>query len=106
MRDEVHFRERTSEEIIALIVAHAERLDAGDLDDGSGAASSHCTFVVRQQVPGGGLHAVLSGRYLDRFGRDDGGRHFVERVVHPDLVGDLSEHMDARQTRPRQGDRR
>lgn len=159
MRDEVHRRERTVEQIIALIVAYAERLDAGDLDgvaalfergtfrsarggeplvgphavrrqyepvlryeDGTPrtkhvlgnvevaldsddvprSASARCTFTVLQQVPGGGLHAVLAGRYHDRFGRDGDRWHFVERVVYPDLVGDLSEHMDARQARSTQ----
>jgi hypothetical protein len=161
MRDEMHFGERPSEEIIALVVAYAERLDAGDLDgvaalfehgtfrsalggeplvgsravrrqydpvlrydDGTprtkhvlgnievsvdhaaGVASSRCAFTVLQQVPGGGLHAVLAGRYHDRFGCDDDGWHFVERLVHPDLIGDLSEHMDGRQARPGQEGRR
>lgn len=161
MRDGVHVRGRSGEEIVALVVAYAERLDAGDLDgvaalfergtfrssrggeplvgpsavrrqydpvlryddgtprtkhvlgnievsvdDGARTASSRCTFTVLQQVPGGGLHAVLAGRYHDRFGRDDDGWHFVERVVHPDLIGDLSEHMDRRQASPRREGRR
>ena len=153
MRDEVHFRERTSEEIIALVVAYAESLDAGDLDgvaalfehgtfrsarggeplvgpravrrqydpvlryedgtprtkhvlgnievsvdDDAGVASSRCTFTVLQQAPTGGLQAVLAGRYHDRFEQDADGWHFVERVVHPDLLGDLSRHMGSRTT--------
>jgi 3-phenylpropionate/cinnamic acid dioxygenase small subunit len=137
------------ESIRALVVAYAERLDAGDLDgvaalfehgrfrstrrgdarvgreavrsmyapvviyaDGTprtkhvlgnievdvGAstaseATARCTFTVLQAAPGGPLHAVLVGRYHDRFVRTEGTWRFAERTVHPDLVGDLSEHM-------------
>lgn len=142
-----------AEAIRALIVAYAERLDAGDLDgvanlfadatfesardrtvrtgvevrrmydpvilyeDGTprtkhvlgnlevdvdadgNHASATCTFTVLQQVDGKPLGAVLAGRYDDRFERVDGSWRFSERVVHPDLVGDLSRHMRA--ARPR-----
>lgn len=139
--------------VVALIVAYAERLDAGDLDGvaelfehgtfrsarggeplvgriavrrqyepvllyddgtprtkhvlgnvevtvdaGTRTASSRCTFMVLQPAPTGGLQAVLAGRYHDRFEQDAGGWHFVERVVHPDLLGDLSRHMGSRTT--------
>jgi 3-phenylpropionate/cinnamic acid dioxygenase small subunit len=60
-------------------------------------ATARCTFVVMQAAPGGPLQAVLSGRYHDRFARLDDAWSFAERVVHPDLVGNLSGHMhDAR----------
>lgn len=140
-------------DIRALIVAYAERLDAGDLDAvaalfergafrsarggaplvgreavrrqyepviryseaGSGStprtrhvlgnlvvdvegdtATARCTFTVLQAVPPGPLQAVLAGRYHDRFARDGGAWCFAERVVHPDLIGDLSKHMGRR----------
>lgn len=59
-------------------------------------AAARCTFTVLQQTSGTPLHAVLAGRYEDRFERVDGTWRFAERVVHPDLVGDLSRHMARR----------
>jgi hypothetical protein len=137
----------SAEQIRALVIAYAERLDAGDLDgvaslfahgtfrnarggsprvgaaevrrmydqvrifddgtprtkhvlgnltvdvdDESGTAAAVCTFTVFQAAPSP-LRAVLAGRYLDRFERIDDVWRFVERVVDPDLVGDLSTHM-------------
>jgi 3-phenylpropionate/cinnamic acid dioxygenase small subunit len=72
------------------------------VDDDAGTATSRCTFTVLQQAPGADLRAVLAGRYHDSFERGDDGWYFVERVVHPDLVGDLSEHMGSRQMGSRQ----
>ena len=59
-------------------------------------ATGGCTFTVLQQVADDPLRAVLAGRYEDRFDRVDGAWRFAERVVHPDLVGDLSQHMARR----------
>lgn len=137
------------ESVRALVIAYAERLDAGDLDgvaalfehgvfrssrggpllegreavrrmyepvilydDGTprtkhvlgnieinveddGPATAGCTFVVFQQVAGSELRAVLSGRYRDRFEVINGAWRMVERVVYPDLFGDLRQHMQA-----------
>jgi uncharacterized protein (TIGR02246 family) len=137
-----------AEAVRALVMAYAERLDAGDLDgvvalfadavvrpalsggalvgreavrrlyepviryaDGTprtkhvlsnlevvvdaeaGTATSRCVFTVLQARPDTGLGPVLAGRYQDRFARVDGRWRFVERAIHPDLVGDLSDHM-------------
>jgi uncharacterized protein (TIGR02246 family) len=137
-----------AEAVRALVVAYAERLDAGDLDGvaalfedavvrpagsgavlegrdavrrmydpvvryadgtprtqhvlsnlevavdaGAGTASSRCVFTVLQARPGTGLGPVLAGRYEDRFVRVDGRWRFAERVIVPDLIGDLSAHM-------------
>lgn len=137
-----------AEAIRALVVAYAERLDAGDLDGvaalfedavvrparsgatlegrdavrrmyepvirygdgtprtkhvlsnlevavdvGTGTASSRCVFTVLQARPGAGLGPVLAGRYEDRFARVDGRWRFVERLIVPDLIGDLADHM-------------
>ena len=69
----------------------------GDVIDGEAiTATSRCTFAVFQQANGSDLRAILAGRYHDRFECDDDGWHFVERVVHPDLIGDLSLHMSRR----------
>ncbi|MEX0665346.1 MAG: nuclear transport factor 2 family protein [Acidimicrobiia bacterium] len=67
-----------------------------DVDERAGTAAARCTFTVMQAEPGAPLRAVLSGRYVDRFERDDrapGGWRFSERTVHPDLMGDLTRHM-------------
>ena len=143
--------EADEEAIRSLIVAYAERLDAGDLDgvadlftdgefrssrggaprvgrdavrrqydavlvyddgtprtkhvlgdvvvdrDADGeTATARCTFTVFQQAPGGPLRPVLAGCYHDRFARVDDEWRFRERVVHPDLIGDLSIHMGRR----------
>jgi SnoaL-like protein len=66
-----------------------------DVDAADGTACAGCTFVVLQALPGEALQAVLSGRYRDRFEIVDGEWRFVERVVHPDLLGDLRHHMRA-----------
>lgn len=137
------------EAIVALVVAYAERLDAGDLDgvaelftegtfrsgadgrrragrdevrtiydpvllygDGTprtkhvlgnievavdaGGAAARCVFTVFQAAPDGPLQPVLAGRYHDRFARGADGWSFVERVVRPDLRGDLTHHMGRR----------
>jgi len=134
------------EQVHALVIAYAERLDAGDLDgvaalfehgsfrnarggaprvgaaavremydsvviyddgtprtkhvlgnitidiDGKSATAS-CTFTVMQEPPGEALRAVLAGTYTDRFERIDRAWRFVERVVDPQLIGNLSRHM-------------
>lgn len=62
--------------------------------DGADAAS-RCSFTVFQARPDFPLQAVLVGRYHDTFACVDGGWEFRERVVHADLLGDLSRHMRA-----------
>jgi ketosteroid isomerase-like protein len=137
-----------AEAVRALVVAYAERLDAGDLDgvaalfedavvrpahsgavlvgrdavrrmydpvilyedgtprtkhvlanhevavdEAAGTATSQCVFTVLGTRADGGLGPLLAGRYEDRFARVDGRWRFVERIIVPDLVGDLSTHM-------------
>ena len=134
------------QQVRALVIAYAERLDAGDLDgvaalfehgsfrnarggaprvgatavremydsvviydDGTPAtkhvlgnimididgqsATANCYFTVMQGAPGESLRAVLAGTYTDQFERVDGTWRFVERVVDPQLIGNLSRHM-------------
>jgi len=64
-----------------------------DVDDAGDTATSRCAFTVYQAVPGVPLQPVLSGRYHDTFTRVDGAWRFVERMVLPDLWGDLHGHM-------------
>jgi ketosteroid isomerase-like protein len=63
------------------------------IDAGGLTASSRCAFTVMQAAPGAPLRPVLAGTYTDRFSCIDGAWFFTERVVSPDLVGDLSTHM-------------
>ncbi len=59
-------------------------------------ATSRCSFTVFQARPDFPLQAVLVGRYHDAFACVEGTWEFRERVVHADLLGDLSHHMRAR----------
>jgi len=58
-------------------------------------ATSRCSFTVFQARPDFPLQAVLVGRYHDTFACVEGAWEFRERIVRPDLVGDLSHHMRA-----------
>ncbi len=66
-----------------------------DCDRAAGTATATCVFTVLQAERPGALRAVLSGRYHDRFSHEEGRWWFAERTVHPDLLGDLSSHMQA-----------
>jgi 3-phenylpropionate/cinnamic acid dioxygenase small subunit len=63
-----------------------------DVDD-AGTATARSYFTVLQGRPDFPLQPVLAGRYEDRFEKVDGQWRFAERVIHPDLVGDLSRHL-------------
>jgi len=67
-----------------------------DVDRGAGVATARSHFTVYQQAAARPLQAVLAGRYHDRFVRADGAWWFEERMVRPDLEGDLSHHMAGR----------
>jgi hypothetical protein len=64
-----------------------------DVDAGGRTAGSTCVFSVWQAVPGSLLRAILAGRYHDRFAVDGDGWYFTDRLIQPDLVGDLQAHM-------------
>ena len=64
-----------------------------DVDGTVGAATARSHFTVFQQTDALTLQPVLSGRYHDRFVRADGAWWFEERMVRPDLEGDLRHHM-------------
>jgi hypothetical protein len=62
-----------------------------DLD---GTVEVRSSYVVLQQVGTGALQPIITGRYVDRFGRDvDDDWCFRERRFFVDLVGDLSQHL-------------
>jgi hypothetical protein len=56
-------------------------------------ASSRCYFTVMQARPDFPLQPILCGRYHDAFDRVDGEWRYADRLILPDLVGDLSRHM-------------
>ena len=57
------------------------------------AASGRSYFTVFQGLPDFPLQAIIAGRYHDRFERVDGAWRFSERVMLPELYGDLSRHL-------------
>jgi 3-phenylpropionate/cinnamic acid dioxygenase small subunit len=134
------------EAITALIMAYAERVDAGDLD-GVAALFAHATwrspgravplrgvdevrraydavilydgvpctrhvvtnlvvevtapdqararsyFTVFQARPELPLQVIISGRYQDAFTLAHGAWRFTDRLILPDLIGDLRHHL-------------
>ena len=64
-----------------------------DVDDGSAHASARSYFTVLQATDGVPLQPIIAGRYEDQFEKVDGTWRFSERIIHPDLHGDLSKHM-------------
>ncbi|HEY5165989.1 MAG TPA: nuclear transport factor 2 family protein [Acidimicrobiia bacterium] len=66
------------------------------VDEDARTATSHCVFTVWQATRANGLRPVLSGRYDDSFACVGAAWRFTERVIHADLLGDLSAHMRSR----------
>ncbi len=54
---------------------------------------ARCYFTVLQAVPGLPLQPILAGQYHDEFEQVDGDWRFTDRLILPDLLGDLSRHM-------------
>ena len=65
-----------------------------DLADSADDASATCYFTVLQGIDAGKpIETILSGRYSDRFRKDDQGWYFTDRVFRADLIGDQSRHF-------------
>jgi 3-phenylpropionate/cinnamic acid dioxygenase small subunit len=64
-----------------------------EVDRQAGTATSRSYFTVFQSLPGFPLQAIASGRYQDRFQRQDGRWHFTERRVSTSFTGDVSHHV-------------
>lgn len=64
-----------------------------EIDEESGTAVSRSYFTALQALADLTLQPIVSGRYQDRFERQDGRWRFVERRVLTDLVGDMSRHL-------------
>jgi len=61
--------------------------------DGKG-ATARSSYLVLQATDALPLQPIITGRYRDRFARDDAGAwRFAERRFYVDLVGDLREHL-------------
>jgi len=58
-------------------------------------ARARSYFTVLQARPGFPLQAVICGRYHDAFELVDGAWRFADRLILPDLIGDLSRHLRA-----------
>jgi len=65
------------------------------IEAGDGPESSTCRsyFTVLQAIEGFHLVPVIAGRYQDTFQLRDGVWWFADRLVMPDLIGDLSHHL-------------
>jgi len=64
-----------------------------DVDKGSTQAVARSYFTVLQATDEVPLQPIIAGRYVDQFEKVDGTWRFSERIIHPDLQGDLSRHM-------------
>lgn len=56
-------------------------------------ATARSTFCVVQATDRIALQPIVVGRYYDRFGRDDSGWYFTERIAAVEMTGDVSEHL-------------
>jgi predicted SnoaL-like aldol condensation-catalyzing enzyme len=61
-------------------------------------ARSVSYFTVHQELPGLPLQPIVTGRYVDTFGRRDGKWRYASRWVQPRLFGDVSFHVAAPQS--------
>lgn len=59
------------------------------------AATARSYFTVFQSRPDLPLQPIIAGRYHDAFAREGGTWRFADRVIIPDLIGDLSRHLRA-----------
>jgi hypothetical protein len=64
-----------------------------EVDAVTGTAAARSYFTVLQATGTLPLQVVIAGRYEDRFARDATGWRFADRLVHMDLVGDVSRHI-------------
>ena len=64
-----------------------------DVDPSGTHSSARSYFTVLQATDELPLQPIIAGRYEDQFEKVDGRWRFSERIIHPDLHGDLSKHM-------------
>ena len=64
-----------------------------EVEEGGESATASCCITVMQCVPGDfPLQAIFIGTYHDTLRKRAGRWQFTERVIVPDLVGDMSRH--------------
>src|SRR5262249_61534549 len=56
-------------------------------------AQARSTFTVFQARPDFPLQPIICGRYHDTFARVAGAWRFADRLIVPELIGDLSRHL-------------
>ena len=66
-----------------------------EVEGGGTQATARSYFVALQALPDFPLQPILAGRWHDRFEKVDGHWRFAERVIHADLMGDISRHLSA-----------
>ena len=64
-----------------------------DVDASAAVATARSVFTVLQGTDGLPLQPIVAGRYHDRFVREVDGWRFDDRLIHMDLIGDLSRHL-------------
>lgn len=64
-----------------------------EVDPSGLSATAQSCFTVFQALPDFPLQAIIAGRYRDRFEKVEGQWRFMERVMMPELLGDLSRHL-------------
>lgn len=64
-----------------------------EVDEANDTATSRAYFTVFQCLEDFPLQAIISGRYHDQFERVDSRWRFAERMMLPELLGDLSRHL-------------
>jgi 3-phenylpropionate/cinnamic acid dioxygenase small subunit len=96
---------RGAEEVLALYKQTAALYDGKpytkhlttnliiEVDDGGQSASGRAYYTVLQARPELPLQVIITGRYHDRFARDDAGWYFTDRLMFVDLMGDLRFHL-------------
>ena len=64
-----------------------------EVDEDNNFATSRSYFTVFQALDDFPLQAIIAGRYHDKFERKNGHWRFSERMMLPELMGDLSRHL-------------
>jgi hypothetical protein len=64
-----------------------------DVDDQRRSATARSSYTALQARPAFPLQPILAGRWHDRFERDGDEWWLTERLIHPDLSGDIRFHI-------------
>lgn len=57
-------------------------------------ATARSSYVVMQSTARLHLQPIIIGRYHDSFMQEKGDWHFTQRIIHIDLEGDLTHHLN------------